>query len=78
MKHPDDCPHCNALLDEGDVLEVLQREHPNWSRIDSLLHAASFGWAIDDQIRFSRIVGVYDRELDRTTHYECPDCEEKI
>lgn len=28
--------------------------------------------------RGSRLVAVYSRELDRTTHFQCPDCEKRI
>lgn len=24
---------------------------------------------------FSRVIGVYDRDLDRTVYYVCPDCK---
>ena len=27
---------------------------------------------------FSRLIAVYSRELDRTTHYRCPDCGKDI
>jgi rubrerythrin len=25
--------------------------------------------------RFSRAIGLYDRDRDRTTHWQCPDCK---
>lgn len=28
--------------------------------------------------RFSRLISIYSRELDRTTHFQCPDCEKAI
>lgn len=27
---------------------------------------------------FSRLVGIYDRDRDRTSHFVCPDCGKRI
>lgn len=30
--------------------------------------------AFGDRTHFLRVIAVYSRELDRTTHWKCPDC----
>jgi len=30
--------------------------------------------AYGNATHFSRVIGLYDRNLDRTTHWKCPDC----
>ncbi len=32
----------------------------------------------NDNPQFSRVIGVYDMDLDITTHWECPDCSQRI
>lgn len=37
-------------------------------------HRAHFG----GRAHYSRIIAIYDPELDQTTHYKCPDCRARI
>lgn len=73
MNHPSHCPHCNSLLDDGDVYEHFLEKYNDHE--EALESAAFYGWSKEEPARFSRIVGVYCLERDRTTHFECPDCK---
>lgn len=55
---PLDCPKCKA-----DLAYIAPEE----SIPDPL------GFTPEPET-FSRVIGVYSRELDRTTHWRCPDC----
>lgn len=30
-----------------------------------------------DATHFSRLIGIYDRDLDRTVRWKCPDCKKE-
>ena len=80
MNHPTNCPHCNAVLDNGDIydcfLKTLKGEENAEAKAREM--ADHYGANPENPRRFSRIVGVYDWNLDRTVYYECPDCKERI
>lgn len=76
VENPTHCPHCNYLLDDGDIyermLEMLMDEGAA-ARV-----AESYGWSKENPLRFSKIMGIYSWEYDRITHHECPECRERI
>jgi hypothetical protein len=75
-KYPLTCPHCQANLDDGDIYEVvLEKYHDHFKATEAAGH---FGWSMADKKRFSRIVGQYNLETDRTESYSCPDCRKEI
>ena len=68
------CPHCNADLD-GDL--VIDYPLSNRYSPDLVLEYVSSyaGWnEHGEKNRFSRAIGLYDINKDRTTAYRCPDC----
>jgi hypothetical protein len=68
------CPYCHVYLDDGDIYEELKKHYPDKSHEELIVIAKDYGWTPENKIRFSRKIGVYDMEKDRTMHYECPDC----
>lgn len=71
------CPHCGITLDDGDILDRLRQNHPEYAE-DKLLEAAGYyGWSDRNKIRFSRIIGI-KLDRDRVEFYQCPDCHRKI
>ncbi len=76
MRHVSHCPHCKSLLDGKDIYQCFFDDYQDKAK--ALDYASSYGWTKERPTCFSRLIGVYDMEQDRTTHYECPDCKEKI
>ena len=75
-EYPEDCPHCGKILDGGDVYEKMFSLYRDPER--ALEEAEQFGWSKENPVRFSKIVGVYNIETDRTEYFICPNCKEVI
>jgi len=73
---PKNCPHCNALLDDGDIYEHYLKEYGDEKK--ALETAGDFGWTKEDPHHFSRIMGIYSYVTDRCESWECPDCKKEI
>lgn len=76
MTYPLACPHCNANLDAGDIYDTFIEMGHDHERAE--LNASHYGWTPEKPQRFSRIVGQYDWDKDRTIGYKCPDCLREI
>ena len=74
---PKNCPHCNALLDDGDIYDRFLKEYGG-DEEKALETAECYGWSKENPHRFSRAIGYYSLETDRTEFYFCPDCKMKI
>jgi len=69
------CPHCNANLD-GDL--VINYPLSQGKTMDeAIAYAKNYaGWEQYKVLnRWSRAIGLYDINRDRTTAYRCPDCD---
>ena len=77
--YPDNCPHCNTLLDDGDIVEkFISMGYDEEKAVDA---AENYGWTQDNKQRFSRIVYVkeYDSKWNKKKpYYMCPDCKKEI
>lgn len=73
----DPCPHCGFELDRGDIYEQLLSLY-NGDQERALVDAGYFGWSKENKTRFTKKIGIYDFDLDVTTHYICPNCKGKI
>ena len=69
---PKTCPRCNANFELQDIYEHFLKEYNDPK--EALETAEMYGWTKDKPQRFSRIIGIYDINKDRTTHWQCPDC----
>lgn len=58
---PTECPKCHA-----DLAYLAPEE--------SIPDPLGFAVDPDDHTVYSRVIGIYDRDKDRTTHWRCPDC----
>lgn len=69
------CPHCKANLDGDLVIDYPLKQGKTME--EAIQYAWSYaGWAQHDlKNRWDRAISIYSRELDRTTHYRCPDCD---
>ena len=75
--HTDLCPYCGFDLDDGDIFDKVLT-HNDFNKDVALERAKEFGWTEENKKRFSKKIGFYHLEKDRTTHYICPSCKEKI
>lgn len=68
------CPHCNVDLDGDLVIDYPLSQGK--TREEALEYASSYcGWdEHGEKNRFSRAIGLYDINKDRTTAYRCPNC----
>lgn len=53
------------------LLEACPKCEANWR--DQPIPKES-QWMFGDSQWFSRVIGIYDRDLDRTVAWQCPDC----
>ncbi len=67
----DFCPSCGVSLVGGLIFETGLRKYGN--RKDALEYAECYG-ASETQGEWKREIAIYDRDLDRTVAYRCPDC----
>ena len=65
------CPACGADLDGGLVWEYFYAQTGSKEEADV---SASFYGATRTEGKWGRALGIYDRDLDRTVSWECPDC----
>lgn len=67
------CPNCNADLDGGLIYDTML-EQCDGDVEKATERAASYG-ATPTKGQWGRQLGIYDRDLDRTVAYRCPDCK---
>lgn len=71
------CPHCNADFD-GDLVTDYPRSQGK-SEEEILDYAKDYcGWnehGVNN--RWCRKISISSLELDRVTHYKCPDCNKQ-
>lgn len=65
------CPKCKTDLDGGSIWEHFFEKTGSEAEADK--SAKSYG-ADRTQGQWGRAIGLYDRDLDRTTAWRCPDC----
>jgi hypothetical protein len=72
------CPHCKADLDGKLILDTfLDDVVPMETALEYASHYS--GWEQHGKLnRYSRAIGIYDFDKDRTIAYQCPDCEEEF
>lgn len=76
MKVPLECPNCKANLDDGDIYERLLEIHKDPDI--ALKYALLFDWNPENRTRFSKIMGIYCTERDRTIGWKCSFCDKNI
>ena len=74
MSYPNECPECKANLVGELVYEHFLRHEKNEAK--ALEIASTYG-ATKTAGYFSRAVGHYDRNKDRTVAWSCPDCKHR-
>ena len=65
------CPSCDADMNGGSIWEHFMRESGDPVEADRI--AAMYG-ATKSEGQWGRAVALYDRDLDRTVAFRCPDC----
>lgn len=65
------CPSCGIDLDGGLIWATGMKMHGDEERADE--YAKAYG-ATRTTGRWGKKIGIYDMELDRTTHWKCPEC----
>lgn len=72
------CPHCKASLDGELVIDYPLSQGK--SKKEALEYAKSYaGWdEHGEDNRWSRQIGIYNIDSDRTMYYKCPDCDGRI
>jgi len=66
------CPNCGTNLDGGSIYEHFLKEYGDEKK--ALETAAMYG-ADKEKGQWGRQLAIYDRDLDRTVAYRCPDCK---
>ena len=66
------CPGCGNDLSGGSIYEHFLEKYGG-NKEKALETAALYG-ATAEEGDFGRQIGIYSMELDRTTHWRCPDC----
>lgn len=74
----ENCPHCNANLNDGDIFEVLREQNPDESDEKIREWSGYYGWTKENPKHFGRQIAIYDMDRDRTSHFVCPDCQGRI
>lgn len=71
------CPHCNSDMDGELIVDTFIKQGK--IEEEAIKYASNYaGWdqyGIDN--RWSRKIGLYDLQKDRTIKYKCPDCNEE-
>jgi hypothetical protein len=72
------CRHCNFNLDGELILDFFIKQGK--SKEEALETAKLYqGWEeFGEQNRWKLEIGIYDINLDRTTHSICPNCRNTI
>ena len=76
QEHPDFCPHCNSDLRGEDIFESFISHYRDEEK--ALKAADMYGWTKENPCRFSRAIGLYSINFDRTYAFQCPDCKKEI
>jgi uncharacterized protein with PIN domain len=66
------CPPCNADLRGENIYEYFLSYYKG-NESEAKRAADCYG----GDGYFYRTIGIYSMELDRTTHYRCPDCNKE-
>lgn len=72
MTLPKNCPKCSADLEGEDIYNSYLKD--GYAPEEAEEKAAFYGWTKESPVRFSRVEGIYDWDLDRTSQWKCPDC----
>lgn len=69
------CPHCNSSLEGGFIIDEMRKQCDTEEQ--AIEYASNYaGWEEHGLAnRWGREIGVYDRGLDMTIAWRCPDCE---
>ncbi len=73
MTTPKYCPNCKAELDDIDIYQHFYEQYKDEAK--AIESASHYGWTKESPICFSRCIGIYCREQDRTIQRQCPDCD---
>ena len=69
------CPHCNADLDGDLVIDSLIKfGYPQNEVIEYAKYYQGYS-EYGEFNRFTRKIGIYDVNKDRTIKWRCPDCK---
>lgn len=71
---PIKCPACGASWIGDEIPDGLMSTGRYATRADAETAAASYGWTTENKMCFKREIAIYDRNLDCTVSYKCPDC----
>lgn len=66
------CPHCHADLNGDFIWQTFIDQGETEGTADEWAH--HYG-ATRTEGRWGRAIGLYDRDLDRTVRWKCPDCD---
>lgn len=66
------CPNCKVDLDGGSIWQTFFEQYYDEARADE---AARMYGATRTSGKWGRKLALYDRDKDRTTHWQCPDCQ---
>lgn len=72
MNEHGNCPNCNMDFDGGSIWEHFFKEKGDELKADRI--AEMYG-ATRESGRWSKKIGISDLDLDRVTHWKCPECE---
>ena len=68
------CPHCKADLDGEDIVFTFMSLGKSAEQAEET--AKKYYGYREGHTKWSRRISMYSLELDRTTSYRCPDCEQ--
>ena len=74
MKIPLNCPHCGANL-QGDL--IYQTFLDKYKDPVKAKEVAAMYEATETEGRWSKVINIYDNDLDRTVAFRCPECEKE-
>ena len=66
------CPSCGMDFDDGLIFDTFMEQYEGDE--EKALETASHYGATKTTGRWGKQIAIYDMELDRTTHYKCPEC----
>lgn len=70
------CPKCSTNWFNGDIFDKMLEQ--NGGNVEKAKQsAAHYGWTETNKKFFSRLVGIYDYNVDATIEWQCPDCESR-
>ena len=74
MSNPKKCPNCKVSLEGGLIYDTFIEQGED--EATALRYAGMYG-ATKTTGRWGRAIGLYDMYEDRTTGWQCPDCNHK-